>query len=294
MYIFNTILWKEHSCNWNALSSIQKCNGFMTMICFPIKNQWFQCEYTYLNGFFGFFGLEILKYTYLNGFFGFFGFDSPKLKKIEIDCVESQIYAFGSQNQKNQKNHLNMCNSELSNQKNPKNHLNMCIRIGIIEFFIRNANIFANPLMLHETVLGRFCRMFHGQALGIDFYLCEYVCAWTCACARLTSSKSHSARSRSFMLVHKENGSQSVPEGRRWWKSLWSAPLALSRQLALRYLLTKAFVNSHQQCTNAVPEYVFCCKCTKIAFPDKCKCGKCRICTSGMWVQMGAWAHSGI
>ena len=105
------------------------------MICFPIKNQWFQCEYTYLNGFFGFFGLEILKYTYLNGFFGFFGFDSPKLKKIEIDCVESQIYAFGSQNQKNQKNHLNMCNSELSNQKNPKNHLNMCIRIGIIEFF---------------------------------------------------------------------------------------------------------------------------------------------------------------
>ena len=52
-----------------------------------------------------------------------------------------------------------MCNSELSNQKNQKNHLNMCIRIGIIDFFIRNAHIFANPLMLHETVLARFCSL---------------------------------------------------------------------------------------------------------------------------------------
>ena len=35
----------------------------------------------------------------------------------------------------------------------------MCIHIGIIDFFIRNAHIFANPLMLHETVLARFCSL---------------------------------------------------------------------------------------------------------------------------------------
>ena len=38
-YIFNTVLCQEHSCNWNALNSIQKCNDFITMMCFPIKNQ---------------------------------------------------------------------------------------------------------------------------------------------------------------------------------------------------------------------------------------------------------------
>ena len=75
----------------------------MTMICFPIKNQWFQCEYTYLNGFFGFFGLEILKYTYLNGFFGFFGFDSPKLKKSKLIALNHKFMRLGLKTKKTKK-----------------------------------------------------------------------------------------------------------------------------------------------------------------------------------------------
>ena len=34
-------------------------------------------KHTYLNGYFGFFGLKKQKHTYFNGYFGFFGFSGP-------------------------------------------------------------------------------------------------------------------------------------------------------------------------------------------------------------------------
>ena len=92
-------------------------------------------------------------------FLVFLGLTAPIKKKSKLIALNHEFALGFSKPKKPKKNNLNMCNSELSNQKNQKNHLNMCIRIGIIDFFIRNAHIFANPLMLHETVLARFCSL---------------------------------------------------------------------------------------------------------------------------------------
>ena len=148
--------------------------AFMQLECFKFNSemQWFHYNDVFSNKksmiqirihifkwFFWFFWFGNIEIHIFKWFFLFFWFWQPQLKKNRNWLRWITNLRWGSQNQKNQKNHLNMCNSELSNQKNQKNHLNMCIRIGIIDFFIRNAHIFANPLMLHETVLARFCSL---------------------------------------------------------------------------------------------------------------------------------------
>ena len=134
IHTFNKLQNRARTVSWSI-------KGFAKMCAFLMKKSMIPMRIHIFKLFFWFFWFDNSELHIFKWFFWFFWFWEPQRKFVIQRNQFRFFFNWGCQNQKNQKNHLNMCISIFPNQKNQKNHLNMCIRIGIIDFLLENTSL---------------------------------------------------------------------------------------------------------------------------------------------------------